>query len=70
MLKNKVAIVTGAASGIGLATAEMLVREGANIVMTDVNEALLEEAASKIGLALLLPISAKESPAANWWILH
>ena len=56
MLKNKVAIVTGAASGIGLATAEMLVREGANIVMTDVNEALLEEAASKIGLALLLPI--------------
>lgn len=49
MLKNKVAIVTGAASGIGFATAEMLVKEGAHVVMADVNEALLSEAAAKIG---------------------
>ena len=49
MLKDKVAIVTGAASGIGLATAEMLVKEGAHVVMADVNEALLSEAAERIG---------------------
>lgn len=49
MLKDKVAIVTGAASGIGLATAEMLVKEGARVVMADVNEALLSEAAERIG---------------------
>lgn len=49
MLKGKVAIVTGAASGIGYATAEMLVKEGAKVVMADVNEALLSEAADKVG---------------------
>lgn len=49
MLNGKVAIVTGAASGIGFATAEMLVKEGAKVVMADVNEALLSEAAKKIG---------------------
>ncbi len=49
MIKDKVAIVTGAASGIGHATAEMLVKEGAHVVMADVNEALLTEAAEKIG---------------------
>lgn len=47
-MKNKVAIVTGAASGIGLATAEMLTKEGAHVVMADVNESLLEMAAKKI----------------------
>lgn len=49
MLKGKVAIVTGAASGIGFATAEMLIKEGARVVMADINEALLNEAAAKIG---------------------
>ena len=47
-MKNKVAIVTGAASGIGLATAEMLTKEGAHVVMADVNASLLEMAAKKI----------------------
>ena len=35
-LKGKVAIVTGAASGMGLADARSLAREGASVVMTDV----------------------------------
>jgi NAD(P)-dependent dehydrogenase (short-subunit alcohol dehydrogenase family) len=37
-LKNKVAIITGAASGIGLACAERYAREGAIVVGTDRNE--------------------------------
>lgn len=49
MLENKVAIVTGAASGIGYAVAQALREEGAQVVMADVNEALLTEAARKIG---------------------
>ena len=49
MLKNRVAIVTGAASGMGYATSEALAREGAAVVMADMNEALLAESAAKIG---------------------
>ncbi len=37
-LDGKVAIVTGAASGIGLATAKALAREGASVVVADFNE--------------------------------
>ncbi len=48
MLKDKVAIVTGAASGIGYATAEAFVKEGVKVVMADVNEELLSAAAEKL----------------------
>lgn len=37
-LKEKVAIVTGAATGIGRATAVALAQEGANVAIADVNE--------------------------------
>jgi 3(or 17)beta-hydroxysteroid dehydrogenase len=37
-VEGKVAIVTGAASGLGAADARMLAREGARVVLTDVNE--------------------------------
>src|SRR5690606_22527096 len=43
-LENKVAIVTGAAGGIGLATARRFVEEGAQVVLADVSEARLREA--------------------------
>ncbi len=41
-IKGKVAIVTGAASGIGLATAKMLLEKGAKVVMADYNADNLE----------------------------
>jgi NAD(P)-dependent dehydrogenase (short-subunit alcohol dehydrogenase family) len=37
-LRGKVAVVTGAAKGIGKATAELFAREGARLVITDVDE--------------------------------
>jgi NAD(P)-dependent dehydrogenase (short-subunit alcohol dehydrogenase family) len=36
--QNQVALVTGAASGIGRATAEMFARQGAKVVVSDINE--------------------------------
>lgn len=49
MLKDKVAIVTGAASGIGLGCAERLAAEGARVVLADVNEQAGAEHAKRIG---------------------
>ncbi|MDQ3692857.1 MAG: SDR family oxidoreductase [Chloroflexota bacterium] len=40
-LQGKVAVVTGAAMGIGRATAERFAQEGAKLVVTDINEAAL-----------------------------
>jgi NAD(P)-dependent dehydrogenase (short-subunit alcohol dehydrogenase family) len=44
-LDGKVATITGAASGIGLATVRALGREGMSVVMADANETALQEAA-------------------------
>uniref|UniRef100_A0A672GZT0 15-hydroxyprostaglandin dehydrogenase [NAD(+)] n=1 Tax=Salarias fasciatus TaxID=181472 RepID=A0A672GZT0_SALFA len=38
MLKGKVAVVTGAAMGIGQATTELLLQKGAKVALLDVNE--------------------------------
>ncbi|SMC80512.1 rhamnulose-1-phosphate aldolase/alcohol dehydrogenase [Cellulophaga tyrosinoxydans] len=43
-LSRKVAFVTGAGGGIGKAIADKLAAEGANVVLTDINEASLIEA--------------------------
>ncbi len=47
--EGRVAIVTGAASGIGRATAQRLVDEGATVVAVDRDEVALAEAAEAIG---------------------
>ncbi len=48
-LNGKIAAVTGAASGIGLATTEALLAEGATVVMVDRDEAALSDLTAKLG---------------------
>ena len=48
-LENKVAIVTGAAGGIGLATAQLFVEQGASVILGDVDEQKLASATGSLG---------------------
>ncbi|MCP1418084.1 3(or 17)beta-hydroxysteroid dehydrogenase [Pseudomonas laurylsulfativorans] len=48
-VEGKVCIITGAASGIGREDAMLLAREGAKVVLTDLNEEAGRQAAAEIG---------------------
>lgn len=56
--ENKVALVTGAGSGIGAATAKLLARDGASVVVSDINESAAKDIAAEI-------IAAGGTAAAN-----
>jgi NADP-dependent 3-hydroxy acid dehydrogenase YdfG len=60
-LTNKVAVVTGAASGIGLALVHGLLAKGMSVTMADVEEGALKEAAD--GLDRVLPVVTDVSDA-------
>jgi NAD(P)-dependent dehydrogenase (short-subunit alcohol dehydrogenase family) len=65
-LKNKIAVVTGAGSGIGRACAVALAREGAKIALVGRRKERLEETAREIGdsaLVLVADVSAQDEIA-------
>lgn len=49
--ENRVVLVTGAASGIGLKTSELFINEGATVVAVDLNQEKLDAAAASLGEA-------------------
>ncbi|MGN6529836.1 MAG: SDR family oxidoreductase [Burkholderiaceae bacterium] len=51
-LRDKVAVVTGAASGIGLASARAMLAEGATVVMADRDAAALDALRAELGPAM------------------
>jgi glucose 1-dehydrogenase len=64
-LKDKVAIVTGAARGIGLAIARRYVAEGARVTIADIDAAAGEAAARALGNARLLFPAAGDAESAE-----
>jgi NAD(P)-dependent dehydrogenase (short-subunit alcohol dehydrogenase family) len=68
-LRERVAVVTGGASGIGLALADRLAGEGARVVLADVEEAALAEAAKALaathgeGNVLAVPTDVRDATA-------
>lgn len=48
-VEGKVAIITGGASGVGKAAAELFVREGAKVLITDLSEDACKAAVEEIG---------------------
>jgi len=52
-LKNKVAIITGGSSGIGLATANVFKREGASVVICGRDQNMLDDAQKQLGRDVL-----------------
>jgi NAD(P)-dependent dehydrogenase (short-subunit alcohol dehydrogenase family) len=60
-LKGKVAIITGAASGIGKATAVLFAKEGARLALADIDAAGLKEVANHIAEAGGTAITKKQT---------
>jgi len=67
--QGKTILITGAASGIGRATALIFAREGANVVCADINESGVKETAEKINAlgsqALALAVDVTKRAAVN-----
>lgn len=65
-LDNKVAIITGGASGIGEGMVDLFAKEGAIVIAADINEEALEKASQKENVyGMKLNVSSDE----DWEIL-
>ncbi|MBB1156225.1 MULTISPECIES: SDR family NAD(P)-dependent oxidoreductase [Amycolatopsis] len=64
-LGGKVVLLTGATGGIGQATAELFAREGASLVITDVDYGAVEKLAARLGTDVLAD-RLDVSSADNW----
>src|SRR2546423_1269599 len=62
-LESKVAIVTGAGSGIGEATARLLARERASVVVADINGTEAEPVAGDLGSAVAGEVDVSDEPS-------
>ena len=60
-LKNKIAIITGSASGFGKGIAEKFSKEGARLILVDRNEKLLRKVAKKISQDFFVADVSKSS---------
>ncbi|QCP48616.1 SDR family oxidoreductase [Trinickia violacea] len=71
-LKGKTAVITGGGSGFGEGIAKTYAREGANVVVNDLNGAAAERVASEIALAggKAIAVAGDISKEADWHALR
>jgi 3-oxoacyl-[acyl-carrier protein] reductase len=68
-LKDKVAIITGGAAGIGKATARRFIEEGARVIICDVNQEAGEAAVQELGSgAVFYKVDVTDRQAVQEWI--
>jgi len=64
-LENKVAIITGGASGIGKAIVKLFVKEGAKVIVADLNEEIGKKTVEELGSNALFVKADTSSPEDN-----
>jgi NAD(P)-dependent dehydrogenase (short-subunit alcohol dehydrogenase family) len=69
-LSGKVAVVTGAGSGIGEATAELLVERGAKVVVANIDEAAGHKVADRLGESAIAHRTDVTSEADVDWMVE
>ncbi len=68
-LKEKVALITGGAAGIGLATAKRFAKEGARVIICDVNQQAGEAAVQELGEAAeFSTVDVTDKASVDRWI--
>jgi 3-oxoacyl-[acyl-carrier protein] reductase len=77
MLNNRVAIITGAGSGIGETSAKLFAKEGAKVVVADFNYESGKKVADEInaadGIAIALKVNVADRESVNdmvWHVMH
>ena len=63
--KDKVAVITGGASGVGYAIGVALAKEGAKVVLSDIESSALESANVDLTVELLALIEAQRNFQSN-----
>ena len=64
-LADKIAVVTGGNSGIGYATANEMVAEGATVIITGRNKTAVDEAAARLNVTGIVSDQGNLQPGSN-----
>ena len=64
-IEGKVAVITGGASGLGRATAEMIIANGGKVAILDLNEDLAKATASELGDAKAYQVNVTDDESVS-----